>query len=91
MSRIFAAHYVSLDRHPWLDGLRGAGMAWQGAAPLQDILLVATEEEEVREWAAYYQLPHLEPDLWSVKDHGAKLPEDVARDIFGNVPYTYRK
>lgn len=89
MSDVTATRYIRLADHPWLDGLRGPGSVWEGAPSKQVILVVATANEQ--EWAAYYQLPHQgNEDAVAVANHGNKLPEQVARDLFGHFPQRYR-
>lgn len=103
MSDIFAVRVVRLAEHPWFDQLRHPAFSWAGVHDHQEILVVATRNGT--EWAVYYETPLAVPppptwpmrreptDVARVKAvalYGNKVPEDVARELFGMVPARYR-
>lgn len=60
--------------------LTGPGMVWEGFALDTPVLVVARVQED--EWAAYVQTPGIRRYIFAVADHGTKLWEAPARELF---------
>lgn len=76
----FYSQRVALGVHTWTDELRQKRMAWEGAKPDLEVLIVARVQPD--EWAAYMEVPHLTQDISIVADHGIKIHEEFARHLW---------